>query len=120
MRITYSAPYVFTSEQTNTPGQDFYAICHLAAGLCCQAIATKYSRTSDSTITSDSVNHTPRSSQFAARAKMYIEFYEEHLGLGGDDGKPPFVQAAGAFVDFDTSPTWQPGRQFLFHHRGTR
>lgn len=120
MRITYTAPYAFVSDEIDTPGQDFYAICNLAAGLCCQAIATKYSRTSDSSITSDSVNHTPRSSQFAARAKMYIEMYEQHLGLGGDGGSPPFVPAAGAFIDFDTAPTWQVGRQFLFHGRNTR
>lgn len=121
MRIRYTAPYTFDSDNDTTiPTQDFYAVCHLAAGLCCQAIATKYSRTSDSTITADSVNHTPRSSQFAARAKQYIAFYEQHMGLGSDDGKPPFVQAAGAFIDFDTEPTWQVGRQFLFHGRHTR
>lgn len=122
MRITYTAPYTWSGspEIISTPSKDFYAICQLAAGLCCQAIATKYSRTNDSTITADSVAHIPRSSQFAARAKMYIEQYETHLGLGGNDGKPPFQQGTGTFIDMDTEPTWGPGRQFLFHGKGTR
>lgn len=119
-RVTYTAPYTLSSNDYDTPTQDFYAICNLAAGLCCMAIATKFSRTSDATIAADSVNHTPRSSQFSARAKQYIGFYEEHMGLGSDDGKPPYALPAGAFIDFDTAPSWQPGRQFLFHSKGTR
>jgi hypothetical protein len=122
MRIMYTAPYAWSSgtAETETPGQDFHAICYLAAGLCCHAISTKFSRTTDSTIGADSVGHPTRAGQFAKRAKEYIDLYEEHMGLGGDDGKPPFQQAAGTYVDMDTAPTWMPGREFLFHGRLTR
>lgn len=120
-RVTYTAPYVWTADATTTPSGHFYAICNLAAGLVCQAIATKYSRTNDSIISADSVSHTSRASEFARRAREYIGFYEEQLGLGdGLTDGPGFVQAAGAFVDLDTAPSWTIGRQYLFHGRGTR
>lgn len=122
MRIEYTIPYVWTDpgggEQTTTPAQDFYAICHLAAGLCCQAIAAKYSRTSDSTITADSARHTSRAAEFARRAREYISFYENHLGLG--DAGADTIKGAGEFVDMDTAPSWPTGRRYLFHHRDTR
>lgn len=117
MRIKYTIPYTFVSNSTDVPAQDFYAVCNLAAGLACQAIATKYSRTSDSTIAADSVNHIPRAQEFARRARDYIGFYEEHLGLGDE---PDFQHAAGNFVDLDTSPSWPTGRRYLFHGRESR
>jgi hypothetical protein len=103
----------------NTAASDFYAIAHLAAGLCCQAIATKYSRTSDSTIAADSVAHTSRATEFARRAQEFIAFYERHLGLdtAGEDTREP---AAGQFIDLDTAPGWPTGRDYLFHGRETR
>lgn len=99
------------------PAQDFFAICHLAAGLCCQAIAARYSRTNDSTINADSVDHRSRADMFASRAKEFIKLYERHLGLGekGAGSRP-----AGEFVDWDTAPGWPSGRQFVFHGRGGR
>jgi hypothetical protein len=124
MRIKYTVPYVWSgsgaAESVTIPTQDFYAICNLAAGLCCMAISTKFSRTTDATITADAVSHTTRSNEFSKRAKEYIGMYENHLGLGTTDGKPPFVQGAGAFVDMDTEPGWSGGRDYLFHRRETR
>jgi hypothetical protein len=84
------------------------------------AISTKFSRTTDATITADAVSHTTRSNEFSKRAKEYIGMYEKHLGLGTTNGKPPFVQGAGAFVDMDTEVGWPGGRDYLFHGRGTR
>lgn len=119
LRIKYTAPYTFSGspEEVDTPTQDFYAICNLAACLACQAISAKYSRTSDSTIAADSASHTSRASEFARRSKEYCAFYEEHLGLGED---PDFQQAAGDFVDLDTAPSWPTGRRFLYHGPETR
>ena len=118
MRIKYTVPYTWASspEQTTTPTQDFYAICNLAAGYACQAIATKYSRTSDSTIRADSASHSSRADWFARRAREYIGFYETHLGLDKDQR----VQGAGEFVDTDTLPGWPSSRRYLFHGADTR
>jgi len=96
--------------QADPPAQDFFAICYLAAGLCAQAISDRYSRTSDSTISVDSVDHLSRADQWSRRARELIRLYEQHIGLLAGDGAG--VAAAGEFVDWDTSP---PGRRYLFH-----
>ena len=118
MRITYTVPWLFSGSPltVDMPTQDFFAVCYLAAGLCCQVIAAKYARTSDSTIAADSVGHTTRSGEHARRAKEFIALYEKHLGLGEEAD----VKATGEFVDWDTEPTWPAGRQFIFHGKGVR
>jgi hypothetical protein len=114
MRVRYTAPYAWTSGATDVPAAHFYAVCNLAAGLCAQAIAQKYSRTSDSTISLDSVDHLSRAQQWAARARELIKLYEEFFGLSGGDGEPK-QQAAGEFVDMDTAPSWPSARRYLYH-----
>ena len=100
---------------------DFFAICNLAACNVAQALADKYSRTADSTISADSVDHLSRAQQWAARAKELCARYENHLGLDrGEDGGGTREKAAGEFVDFDTAPGWPSGRKFIFHGGGNR
>lgn len=112
IRIKYSAPYTKESNSYATPIQDFHAICHLAAGLCCQAIAVKYSRTSDSTITGDSVDHASRAEMFSQRATELIDEYERHLGLLSEDESGLVERPYGEFVDWDTDTD---GRRYLAH-----
>ena len=98
----------------NIPPAHFFAICHRAACLTCQSIAAKYSRTSDSTIGADSVNHPTRADQFAARAREFCKLYSDSLGLGSGDGKggkPGYAE----FVDWDSTPGWPGNRRFIFH-----
>lgn len=123
MRITYINPYIFDgSNDVDIPRDDFYAICWLAACYCCRDIATKYSRTSDSIINADSVNHKSRADMFRDRAKEYCALYSEFLnvdaiGEGGD--KQP---AASDFIDdfFDTRPGFPGTRNFIHHGRDIR
>lgn len=103
----------------NVPPAHFFAICHKAACLTCYAIAAKYSRTSDSTISADSVNHPTRAEQFSARAKEYCRMYTDTLGIGGGaDGQGNAGTAE--FVDWDTAPGWPTSRDYIFHGRHTR
>ena len=102
--------------EVDIPTSDFFAVCHLAAGLICQDVAARYARTSDSTILADSVGHTTRSEQHARRAKEFFALYEKHLGLGEEAD----TKAAGDFVDWDTAPGWPSGRDYIFHGRGVR
>lgn len=109
--------------EVDIPIADFFAVCHLAAGLSCYAIAAKYSRTSDSTIAADSVGHTTRAQEFRAQGKRFMDLYLEHMGLltSGKAGDGRGIQPAeGDFVDWDTAPGWPHGRDYLFHGKGTR
>lgn len=110
MRIRYTAPYTATNNAYDTPPADFHAICQLAAGLCAQAIANKYSRSNDSTIAADSVNHLERSERWAARARELIKMYEAHVGVDAESDRE---RPAGEFVDWDTRPD-EVGR-WLYH-----
>lgn len=96
---------------------DFHAIGFLAASYCAQAIADKYSRTTDSTISADSVDHLSRAQQWSSRAMELLKRYYEHLKLSKESDKS---SASGAFVDWDTAPGWPGNRDYLFHGRRTR
>lgn len=97
--------FVAEALEADVPGAHFFAVCHLAAAYCCEAIAVKYARTSDSTISADAVDHGGRSERFRQRARDLRKLYQEMANMQGDDAGP---QAAGAFVDWDTTP----GRRF--------
>lgn len=99
---------------SNIPPAHFFAVCHKAACLTCQSISAKYSRASDSTIGSDSVNHPTRAEQFASRAREFCRMYAEALGLGGKDGEKT-APGVAEFVDWDTTPGWPGSRRFIFH-----
>jgi hypothetical protein len=108
MRVRYTAPYLPTADAYDIPAEHFGAVCNLAAGLCAQAIANKYSRSSDSTIVVDSVNHMTRAFEWSQRAKELLGAYKDQLNIPAD-GSQPFSQ----FVDWDTSPA--EGQTWLYH-----
>lgn len=110
------SPSTFTAKvlAVDIPELDFFAVCNRAACILCTEIATRYSRTSDSTISADSVNHTSRAGEFSKRAKEFCEKWEMHLGIGAYADKGS-VGAAGKFVKFETEPGWPSGRSWMFH-----
>lgn len=110
--------FTYKTLEVDIPAEDFFAVTALAASLCCQAIATKYSRSSDSIITADSVDHLSRAREFAARAREYRAQYETQLNIGKqaeEKGGP-----AGVVIDVPSSPEYPHGRQYLFHDRRSR
>lgn len=114
--ITDADNFTATALGVAVPEVDFFAVCNRAACLACHALAERFARTSDSAITADSVNHTPRSSLFAERAREFCRLYNEHLSLSsGDEGQIELPHAE--FVDLDPMP---PGRDYLFRRRTTR
>lgn len=118
IRVTHTAPYTWAAGAVDIPTSDFYTVCLLGAGYCAQAIADKYSRTSDSTLSIDSVDHLSRAQEWSRRARELMNMYKELMGLGGDDGSSSL--AAGEFVDWDTAPSWPRSRRYLFHGSETR
>lgn len=112
--------FTATNLVVDLPPADFFAVCNRAACLICQAIAERYSRTSDSTISADSVNHTSRAGEFASRAREFCRLYAEHVGVAAGDDGAATAQGHAEFVELDTAPTWPAGREFIFHGRHTR
>lgn len=102
--------------EADVPVGDFFALCHLAAGLCCYSMAAQYTKLGQSTIAADATAHQTRSGEAARRGKEFVALYEKHLGLG----ERREVHAAGDFIDWDTAPGWPAGRQYVFHGKGTR
>lgn len=100
--------------QVTIPASDFFAVCKLGAAMCAEAIAAKYSRTSDTTITADSVQHLTRAQQWAARARDFAKQYREMLGLPAP-GEKPSKKPAGTIVQWQTKP--EHTRRYLFHNR---
>lgn len=119
MRIKFTVPYLWVTDSASTPDDDFYAICHLIAGLCCNVISAKYARTSDSTITGDAVDHGGRFERFRTMANDFFRRYYEHIGIkqsaAGDTS--PNEKPAGTWVNWDTAPGWPTSRRFLVRNR---
>ena len=109
-RVRYTAPYTETADTWNTPAGDFFAIADLAAALCCQAIATKYSRTNDTTINADAADHDGRAGRFADRYTELMASYEKHMGIGAEDDKP---RPMAAFITIDIPPA--QSKKYLSH-----
>jgi hypothetical protein len=99
-----------------TPAEHFSAICYQAAAIACQALATKYTKGSDSTIGADSVQRISNASEFGKRAAEYEKLYQQGVGQGKD--KAASV-GSGVFVDLETSPGWPGTRQYIYHGRRT-
>lgn len=95
------------------PEMDFFSICNRAGCLLATEIAARYARTSDSTISSDSVNHPTRAQLFSSIAKQLCSKWEEAMGIGNEGNYLP----ASEFVDWNIYPGWPTGRDFLFHGR---
>lgn len=106
--------------QVDIPTQHFFPFCNLVACVCCKAIASKYSRTNETTIIADSVNHTTRATEFRTQADKFCAMYRSGVGL------PPVDSVTGAsttipassYADIDATPAWKRGRRFVFHNHG--
>jgi len=107
--------FTYKSIQCDVPAEHFHAVCHLAASLICMALASKYSRTTDSTINADSVDHPSRGSGYASRAREHRTQYEKHIQRG--EAHETEGDGYSQFVDVSTSPEWPRSRGYLFHRR---
>jgi hypothetical protein len=104
-RVTYTALHICTDASCTIKSVDDEAVQVLAASYFCDMLATYYAQSQDSTIQADSVDHTSKSRDYAARAKSYRKYYFDHLGI--EEGKAP---AASVTRDQDTIPSWRTDR----------
>lgn len=112
-RVTYTALHTCTDTACTVEAFDEEAVQALAAAFFCNMLATYYAQNQDSTIDADSVDHTSKSRDYAARAKMYMKQYNDQMGI--QDGKP---KAASHIQDQDID--YPGGMDRLTHPRKYR
>lgn len=88
VRITFTALHSIDGVSTTIPEVRQDAVKLLATALCCEAIASHYSNSSESTFNADSVNHESKAKQFAARAKRYYDLANDALPRPQNDVAP--------------------------------
>jgi len=113
MRISYSAYHTCTVSACSVASFDHEAVQALAAGYFAQMLATYFAQSNDSTISADSVDHSSKSREYAARAKMLKTMYYDHIGI-----KPGSVKPASVTGDKDFNGSW--GRDRMTHPRKYR
>lgn len=113
-RATYTALHTCTDTACTVKAIDEEAVQSLAAALYCEILSTWFAQNQDSTIQADSVDHTSKSRDFAARAKAFRKIYRDHLGLKETDTVP----AAASVGDLDMK--YPGGGERLTHPRSDR
>ncbi len=100
-RVTYTALHTCTDSACTVESFDEEAVQALAAAYFCDMLSTYYAQSMDSPIQADSVDHTSKSRDYAARAKAYRKGYFDHLGI--KEGQAP---AASVTRDQDKKASW--------------
>lgn len=114
--VTDADTVILTELASNLPNVRFYIVCVRAACLLCNEIAARYSRTSDSTISLDSVDHPSRTDNFLALAERYCQEWQDAMGISsGADGDGIQFPIATEMVELDTRPSWRQSRRYLMH-----
>ena len=104
-RVTYTALHTCTDSACTVDDFDEEAVQVLAAAFFCDMLAAYYAQSVDGTIAADSVDHTSKSRDYAARAKTYRKLYFDHLGIREGQAPPASVTR-----DQDKLPSWQTGK----------
>ena len=112
-RVTYTALHTCTDAACSISAFDEEAVQALAAAFFCDMLATYYAQSQDATIDADSVDHTSKSRDYAARAKSMRKIYQDHMGI--KDGSP---KAACHVQDQDVN--YPGGMDRLTHPRRDR
>lgn len=102
LRVTYTALHTCTDAACTVDDFDEEAVQVLSAAHYCSMLSAYYAQAQDSTINADSVDHTSKGREYAARAGMYRKLYFNHLGI-----KEGRTKAASVTRDQDMKPSWQ-------------
>lgn len=112
-RATYTALHACTDAACTVQDFDEEAVQALASAHFCNMLSAYYAQTQDSTISADSVDHSSKGREYAARAKMYRGIYFNHIGT-----KEGQAVAASVTRDQDKDASWAGNK--LTHGRKNR
>ncbi len=98
---------------TTIPAGDTEAVADLIAAYACDALASFYCQSTDSTITADTVNYLSKAQEYRAQAKQFRAAYA--LKMKGGDAE--MLMPAGGFTHSDSRFSNTIGDRLLFHVR---
>lgn len=113
-RATITGLHSVTSGAGTINDGDFRAVCHLAGSYACRMLSARYAQLSEPTLQADSVAHSSKSQEYAARARELYKIYAQHIGAD------PEVPPAGASVTQDWDKDFGWGEDKLTHPRRWR
>ncbi len=109
---TFIVFFTVIRQEVDIIAQEYEAVVNLAAGLCCEMLASSYAQTSDPTMLADSVNYRTKSDEFTRRAKAFYALYDNIMGV---DKENP---ANSATRNYDKNYPW--GGDRITHPRRWR
>lgn len=96
IRLTFTGLHTIEEAATTVPAADHQALVYLGAMLACEQLSSHYSNTGDTSVMADSVDHSSKARDYAARAKRFRELANELVPLP----KEGTVSAAGGETSF--------------------
>jgi len=110
---TPTALHVCTDAACTVDDYDQEAVQSLASAHFCNMLSAYYAQTQDNTISADSVDHSSKGREYAARAKVYRTMYFNHIGI-----KEGQAAAASVTRDQDKKASWASDK--LTHNKKYR
>lgn len=101
-RIHYTGFHIIDTDESTIPIYYEKALELLSAAFFCDMLATYFAQNQDSTISADSVDHTSKSREYAARAISYKKLYYSYVGMSLKTSQ----KAASAVGDWDIETKW--------------
>ena len=77
VRITYTTKH----KVETVPDSDLDAVCHLAGSLALRALAARFAKTSEPTISADAINYRSKAQEYSQLAQRLLDLYREEIGL---------------------------------------
>ena len=78
-RVVYTTTWTCTSSTCDLPDRYANLVEYYATALYCDALASYYSQTSDSSITADVVNYRSKAGQYQRQSQRFMDYFENGL-----------------------------------------
>lgn len=106
-------PHTLDDSTDTIPTGDYLAVAYLSAAMTALFLSAKYAKSSDSSISADTVDYLSKSEQWKTVAEEYFKQYNDHIGQKEDS-----EVGSSHTKDWDTFYMW--GTDRLFHNRRWR
>lgn len=89
VRVTYTRPHEITETSTTLPDDDYWPVVCVSAAMAARALAARYARTWDPSLSADVVNYRIRTDDYLALARECELIWRRHVGMREDGREAP-------------------------------